>query len=153
MTHTATLARHDAFTESLRAADRVIGDEHATPQALQIIEAIKRLRDEKPARVASLNPVDYLTKVQEAARAEWLTKKAMFENQGDPDPIGPNYDATASIDTPLGCLTITTWRTRWNGDRIAWASEYSLSGEVITVAEIKAAGLAQRPTTRTRRKK
>lgn len=146
MTHAARLARHDAFTDALRAADRVIGNEHATPQALQIIEAIKRLRDEKPARVASLNQVDYLTKVQEAARAAWM------ERHGG-DVFGPEHDATASVETPLGQLSITTWRTRWNGERIAWASEYSLAGEPITVAEIKAAGLAQRPTTRNRRRK
>lgn len=153
MTHTARLARQDAFTEALRAADRVIGDEHATPQALQIIEAIKRLRDERPARVASLNPVDYLTKVQEAARAAWVGEHGTTASGLTIITTGPEHDASASIDTPLGRLTITTWRTRWNGERIAWASEYSLAGEAITVAEIKAAGLAQRPTTRNRRRK
>lgn len=149
MSHTAKLAREDAFTDALRVTDEAIGDEQPTPQALRIIEALKRLRDAQPARVPGLERVDYLAQVQDAARSRWAL-------DWDQENIGPAHDATAGVDTPLGRLSATVWRERWNGyrgERIAWASEYSLEGEPITIAEIKAAGLAQKPTSRNRRKK
>lgn len=138
MSHTARIARHDALTDALREADRIIGDRHASAMALQIIDAIKRLRDEKPARVALLEPVDYLTRVQEAAQAS-------------ADPA--TRVGAAKVETPIGILTATTWRATWRGkrgEREVWRSDYSLDGEPITIAEIKEAGLAQRPTTRRR---
>lgn len=141
MNVTTRLARHDALTDALREADRIIGSRHASAMALQIIDAIKRLRDEKPARVALLEPVDYLTRVQEAA-------------QTAADPA--TRVGAAKIETPIGILTATTWRTTWRGkrgEREVWRSEYGLDGAPITIAEIKAAGLAQRPTKRRRRVK
>lgn len=137
MSHTARLARHDALTDALREADRVIGNRHASAMALQIIDAIKRLRDEKPARAALLEPVDYLSRVQEQARAAV-------------DVTGIGY---ASVETPIGILTATTWRTTWRGkrgEREVWRSDYVLNREPITIAEIKEAGLAQRPRSRRR---
>lgn len=149
MNHTARLAREDAITDALRAVNAALGDDVPTDQAFRIIDAIKRLRAGQPARVTSTERRDYMAEVQEAARALWAMKHAN-------DGVGPSMDATAGIDTPLGRLRVTTWRRSWTGERgerIAWASEYYLSEEPITVAEIKAAGLAQRPTTRQRRRK
>jgi hypothetical protein len=154
MNHAAKLAREDALTEALRATDAAIGDEQPTDQALRIIEALKRLRSDGKARVPGLDRRDYLAEVQDAARLAWS-----MQHGGKPAalPTGPGHDAVAGIDTPLGRLKMVTWRRPWNGnlrgERIAWAGEYYLDDEPITVAEIKAAGLAQRPTTRNRQRK
>lgn len=148
MTMTARLAREDAITDALRAVNAALGDDVPTDQAFRIIDAIKRLRDGEPARVTSTDRRDYMAEAQYAARALWAKKHAN-------DGFGQNMDATAGVDTPLGRLRVTTWRRLWlggRGERIAWASEYYLNDEPITVAEIKAAGLAMRPTTRRRRK-
>lgn len=147
MTQATRLAREDAFTDALRATDAAIGDEQPAPQALRIIAAIKRLRDDKPARVTSLTRVDYLDRVQTAARAAYRAAHGLGDH-------GSDHDGVAGIDTPLGRLKAIVWRRQWkggkHGDRIAWAGEYYLNDEPITVAEIKASGLAQRPTTRNR---
>lgn len=158
MNHTAKLARHDALTEAIRETDAAIGDEQPTEQALRILAAIKRLRDSQPVKVESTARVDYLSKVQKEARNEWQTKREVFAAFFDDntEAFGPEHDATAGIDTPLGRLVATVWRQRWagkRGERITWAGSYMLDGEPITVAEIRAAGLAQRPTTRNRKKK
>lgn len=152
MSHTARLAREDAITDALRAINVALGDDVPTEQAFRIIDAIKRLRDGEPARVTSLDRRDYMAEVQEAARAAWVSSHG--GQHGNIVALGA--DAVAGIDTPLGRLRVTTWRRTWageRGERIAWASEYYLNDEPITVAEIKAAGLAQRPTTRQRRRK
>jgi len=144
MSHAYRIARDDALRDALRAADAVIGDHPATAQARQIIEAIKRLRDGKPVRVDRLEPIDYLTRLQEQAHAAWM-------RQHSSDKTGILHDATATVDTPLGQLQLTAWRTEWQGGRKAWAGEYALNSEPITIAEIRAAGLAQRATTRARK--
>lgn len=150
MTHTARLAREDAITEALRAADAAIGAEQPTSQAMRIIDAIKRLRADG-VRVNSTERVDYLGHVQQAAKTAWINT---HDPTNKPGPEGA--DASAGVDTPLGRLVCTTWRKRWQGgrgERVAWASEYTLADKAITVAEIRAAGLAQRPTTRRRQSK
>lgn len=142
MKHSDLTARYDALTDAIRVATDCIGDKNAQPQALAIIQALKRLRDDKPARVSSLNPVDYLEKAQTEARG-----KARFGAGNQPT------QAIGGVDTPLGRLICTTWRTVWKGGKEAWRSEYTLAGNPITVREIRDAGLAQRPTTRNRQKK
>lgn len=163
MTQAARMAREDAIRDALRAINDAIGDEPPTPQAFRIIEAVKDLRANAPVRVPIIHrkkhdgigaPVDYLDRVQQAARDAWT--KAHGGQHGNVVVTGPGADASAGIDTPLGRLTATTYRKKWtgkNGERIAWMTEYSLNGEPISIAEIKQAGLAQRPTTRNRQKK
>ena len=150
MTPAARLAREDTITEALRVANDAIGDDVPTAQALRIIAALKRMRSDKPVRVIGGTGIDYLSRVQELARAAWLKTHST-------DSIGPEHDAAAGIDTPIGRLRMTTWRQVWEskrrGRRIAWAGEYSLDDEPITIAEIRAMGLAQRPTTRLRKKR
>lgn len=143
---TAALTREETLTDALRAANDAIGDEVPDDQAFRIIAAIKALLVASPARVASLVRVDYLRTLQMRAHAAWM-------NQYRGDEIGPEYDAVAGIDTPLGRLKMVTWRRTWRGGRIAWASEYDIAGEPISIAEIRAVGLAQRPTTRKRKTK
>lgn len=145
MTVTARLAREDTITDALRVADTAIGNEPPTAQALRILAALKLLRSSDPVKVAQLARVNYMARVQMDVRASWLHLHSIRET-------GPAHDATAGIDTPIGRLKIVTWRRRWRGDRTAWASEYYLDDGPITVAEITAAGLAQRPTTRQRRR-
>lgn len=141
MNVTASIARDDAITEALRAATDALGDDEPTQQALQIIAAIKRLRS--PVRVTGSERVDYLERVQQAVRAQWHgTRKA--------DEIGPVFAAVAGADTPIGRLKAVTWRTTWRTGRVAWMTEYYLNNDPITLAEIRAAGLAQRPTLRRR---
>lgn len=150
MTHAARLARDEAITDALRVAAEAIKDEQLGDQAARIIEALKRLRSGRLVRVATLDRVDYLERVQRAARAAWLDEYngALGLTEAD--------NTTAGVDTPIGRLRIVTWQRRWTGsrgERTAWASEYYLNEEPIAIAEIRAAGLAQRPTTRKRRKK
>ncbi|MDX8537045.1 hypothetical protein RFM23_05335 [Mesorhizobium abyssinicae] len=148
MNATARLAREDAITEALRVVNDAIGDEVPSAQAFRIIDAIKRLRDGQPVRVTSGERRDYLSEGQEAARVAWNKTHSQ-------DATGPEYDALIGIDTPLGRLRVTTWRRPWSGERgerIAWASEYYLNDLPITVAEIRACGLAQRPTSRNRKR-
>jgi hypothetical protein len=144
--HAARLAREDAITEALRAINDALGDAEPTAQAFAIIDAIKRLRDGQPVRVTSTDRRDYMAEAQARARAEW---------QRSQPATSPTHDATAGIDTPLGRLRVTTWRRLWRGEkgeRVAWASEYYLNDLPITVAEIRACGLAQRPTSRNRKR-
>lgn len=148
MNHAAKITRDDTITDALRAINDAIGNEEPTDQAFRIIAAVKRLRDDK-VRVASAG-VDYLERVQQAARDAWRA-----ENAGE--TVGPSHAATAGVDTPIGRLICTTWRAVWTGskrgERIAWCSEYMLDDAPISISEIKDAGLAQRPTTRNRKKK
>jgi len=142
---TAALARDEAITDALRVANDAIGDDEPTAQALKIIAAIKRLRAADPVKIAALSRVNYLAQLQREAQTMW-------NGHYDDGAHGPAHDVIAGIDTPLGRFRCTTWRRRWSTGRIAWASEYYLNDQPITIAEIEAAGLAQRPTTRQRRK-
>jgi hypothetical protein len=74
--------------------------------------------------------IDYVERVQVKARA------------------AGNAGGSASVKTPIGELTCMTWIDA--GKR---QSEYTLAGSRISVREMKALGLAQRPTTRNRRPK
>ena len=142
MSHAAKLARDEALVEALRATADAIGDEDPTSQAARIIRAIQALRDGS-VRVPGSDRIDYLERVQIAAKRAW-------HREHPANATGPEYDARAAVDTPIGPLGTLTWRRRWSDGRIAWASEYYLNDEPITLAEIKAAGLARRPTTRNR---
>lgn len=147
MNHANKIAREDFIAEALRAVDSAIGEDQPTAQALRIIEALKRLRAEKAVRITSEQPIDYLTMLQDKARAAWAATHAA-------DCVGPLYDIATGVDTPIGRLRIITWRTPWRGrrgSRLAWATEYYLDDAPITLAEIRLAGLAQRPTTRQRK--
>jgi len=149
MNHGQKIAREDAIADCLRAANEALGDAEPDDQAIAIMQAIAALRSDQPVAIPRLQPVDYLERVQEAARALWAMKHAN-------DGVGPGMDAVAGVDTPLGRLKAVTWKRVWTGkkgQRVIWASEYYLNDELISIAEIRAAGLAQRPTTRPRRKK
>ena len=145
MNLTTALAREAAIADALRAIDEAIGEEAPGEQAFRIVAAIKALRADSAPHVASLERVDYLETLQRSARATWNSRYAAGS-------IGPDFDAVAGLDTPLGRLKMVTWRRAWRGGRIAWASEYYLDDDPVSIAEIRAAGLAQRPTTRKRRK-
>lgn len=154
MTHAARIARDDTITEALRAVNTAIGDEEPTDQAFRIIAAVKAMRSDAPPRITSLARVDYLGKVQQEAQRAWTEKHATAGSARVVVIVtGQDHDAIAGIETPLGRLKCTTWRRQWRDGRIAWASEYSLNDEPITIAEIRDAGLARRPTTRNRQKK
>lgn len=147
MTLARAIAREEAITDALRAADAAIGSELPTQQALRIIAALKRLRPASLPKVIAGSGVDYLERVQRLARQAWSTLY-------DPDAIGPQHDATAAVQTPIGILRAVVWRTEWQGQKrrqVAWRAEYYLDDAPVTVREIRQAGLAQRPTSRNRR--
>jgi len=87
-------------------------------------------------RVEGGERIDYLAMVQRKARDEWRSGGGFDE-----------VDGAAVVTTPIGRLSC---EARFGDD--GWASTYYLNGERIAVREIKALGLAQRPTTRNRRK-
>ena len=148
MSHAAKLARDETITEALRAANDALGDEEPTNQAFRVIAAIKALRHDG-VRVTGSERIDYLERVQKAVQRAWLD-----EYDGAVGVVGdPKHDAIAGIDTPIGRLKAITFRRQWKGGRIAWATEYYLDDQPITIREIRAAGLAQRPTTRNRQKR
>lgn len=89
-------------------------------------------------RVEGGERIDYLAMVQRNARASWRGGGG-FEGVG----------SVATVKTPIGPLMCEACFT---AER-KWLSTYYLNGERIAVREIKALGLAQRPTTRNRRKK
>lgn len=89
-------------------------------------------------RVEGGERIDYLAMVQRQARAAW-------RSEGGFDGVG----SVATVKTPLGPMMCEACFT----SEKTWQSTYYLNGERIAVREIKALGLAQRPTTRNRRKK
>lgn len=150
MKHIEKIAREAAFTEALQIIADTVGKENdPEPQTIRIIAAIKHARDTEIATVKGTSRIDYLERLQRQARTAWHTKH-------EAGTIGEEHDAVATVETPLGTLSVTVWRTRWTGargEREAWRGEYYLAGSPITVAEIRAAGLARRPTQRFRVKK
>lgn len=142
------IIRERAIAECISAIHPLMGED-AGPDAYAMLEKLKALRDEAQATVAGGNPVDYLEMVQLRARKKHIASI-------DPDKIGREHSATEAVDTPLGELRCMTWKRPWVGDkrpRITWASEYTLAGDFVSVREIKAAGLAARPTSRNRQKR
>ena len=149
MTQGEKIARYNALTDALRVGAEAVEDAQDHPGVTAIFEAIKRLRDAEPAVATNADRVDYMARVQQLARS------AYREAHGNlPARYGVEVDATASVDTPLGRLRLTTWERQVygkRGKRRQWAGEYSLDDAPITVAEIRAANLAPRPTTRNRK--
>lgn len=140
------IARETLLKALLRDIDALIETE-PTDRELAIIALIKGMRDDAAARVMA-ERVDYLDRVQKAAHRAWIEAHANFENR-----TGPEFDGIAGVDTPLGRLKAITYRRPWKGGRIAWATEYYLDDQPVTIREIRAAGLAQRPTSRNRQRR
>ncbi len=148
MKHAEKIIREQTLTEAIRELHPLMGEE-PSPESFAMLERLKDMREAATATVASSSPVDYLEQVQGKARRAHLVKHAV-------DKIGRAHSASASVDTPLGKLECMTWKRPWEGEkraRVTWASEYQLAGEFISVREIKAAGLAARPTTRNRQRR
>jgi hypothetical protein len=147
MTYKHRIMRQEALTEAIQIVNEAIGDEAPHRQSLRVLAALRVARDRGFVRVPWSDRIDYLERLQTAARAAWLSRWP--ENAA-----GPEYDAMASVSTPIGTLSAVIWRAPKNGgSRVTWSSEYDLAGDPITISEIRAAGLAQRPTSRNRNKK
>lgn len=167
------IAREDALTDALRAANLALGDHEPDDQALRIIEAIKRLRAGWPTKVVSLERIDYAERARNAARAAWTELHSVTRVQLSAVDGATSYNvyrsdgagihligttsgeatASATVETPLGRLTAVASRQTWAGGREAWHTLYKLDGRPITLTEMRAACLMQRPTTRNRQKK
>ncbi len=146
MKHGEKIIRYEMATEILRRIDEAIGDEQPTDQALRILATVKAFRSDLPF-VPHSEPVDYLERVQVAVQRAWATVHK------DPKLTGIEHDAIAGVDTPIGRLKAITYRRLWKTGRVAWATEYYLNDQPITIAEIRLSGLARRPTTRRRQKR
>lgn len=141
------LVREQVVTELLRGISGILGEEPPTLRELRIIAAVKSLRDEAVTRVL-VERVDYLEMVQKASHRAW------WAAHGHATIItGPEHDAIAGVDTPLGRLKAITYRRQWKTGRTAWVTEYYLEDQPITIRDIRAAGLAQRPTMRNRQRR
>lgn len=136
------LAIDDWIVNALRGIDATLGDEPPGKQAMAIIRYLKELRDGNQIRNPEPHRVDYLEQAQNRAREDFGMRR--------------DGSGTGHVDTPLGRLSCETWRKTWTGTRgtrEVWESEYYLNADPITVAEIRAAGLARRPHIRNRQKK
>lgn len=142
------VARENTLREVLRGIDETLGDARPTAQALAILDTVRSMIAGRRCINYEARPVDYMERVQIEARNAWSNAATK---------AGPNAaKGTAEIATPLGLLRATTWRRPWQGkrgERVAWATVYYLDDEPVSVAEIKAAGLARRPSTRNRQKR
>lgn len=132
---THPLMMEDARREGMRYARSALVQATAgitDPESVSILsKAFAEVNREISAlrgRIEGCERIDYLERVQLRSRGE--------------------AGGIATENTPLGPLMCEA--TLIDGE---WASEYYLNGERIAVREIKALGLAQRPTTRNRRKK
>lgn len=108
---------------------------------LAVLSRAFRAVSEEIAAVTGIVPaghrVDYLAIVQEKVR------QAL-------DASGVEGGESATVQTPIGLLWCWTYPC-WVGPKRR--SEYKLNGERVTVKQIIALGLAQRPTSRERKKK
>lgn len=141
--HPATV--EDAYRRGLKDARSIMVEataEITDPASLSVLSKAFSMLNREIAgvtgRVEGGERIDYLAMVQRQARAAWRGGLAGSADAG----------AAATVKTPLGPLMCEARMTAEG-----WFSEYYLNGERIAVREIKALGLAQRPTTRNRRKK
>lgn len=137
----------DAFRAGLEAARSIMLNETAEiadPEACRILTLafiqLNREIDHHAGRIVSGDRIDYLERVQLKARQAWVDGRMSQTTK----------TAVASTETPLGALICETWM---EAGKDRWQSTYTLAGEQITVRQIKALGLAQRPTTRERKPK
>lgn len=140
VTHPAiSEASYRSGMEHARKVMAEVTAEIINPDACRILTiAFSRLNDEinrYAGKIVTGDRIDYLERVQLEARQGWLVKRS--------------GDGCGSTRTPLGVLSCRTWM---EAGKDRWQSLYMLAGEPITVREIKALGLAQRPTTRDRKK-
>lgn len=148
-THAYKIARDETIQEVIRTLDAALSYVERDEEDIRrnVFATLKGMREGLPVVVRTLNRIDYLEKVQTEARAEHARSR--------PSDNAKEYTASAVVETPIGKLGIITWQRTWRGargERTAWASEYTLNGEPITLDEIRKAGLNQRPTTRNRTK-
>jgi len=136
MKHPTTLqAEYRRGMEAARSVMTVETAEITDPEALAILArafaALNREISQVKGKVVGGDRIDYLQIAQIRARA------------------AGNAGGSASVRTPLGDLVCMTWLA----DGVRRTSQYTLAGEEITVREIKALGLSQRPTSRNRKRK
>ncbi len=134
---TVERAAYQRGMEAARSAMVLATADVTEPAFLAVLSIAFRAVSEEIARVNGVVPaghrVDYLSMVQEAAR----------QNADEETGVGGALQMT-----PIGKLFCGTEK---RGD--SWRSWYKLNGERVTVRQIKALGLAQRPTTRVRKRK
>lgn len=150
MTRASELTRDNAIRECLAAINVTIGEDAVHAQTMKVLRAIRALKSDAPMKIAGT--VDYVSMVQEQARAVWLKKYTAAD-------FGSDLVTYGSVETPLGVLVLTTWRQAYhgaNGRRVVWAGEYKLNDDhfssPVTLKELKEMGLSPKPTTRRRRK-
>lgn len=144
VTHPAiSEASYRSGMEHARKVMAEVTAEIINPDACRILTiAFSRLNDEinrYAGKIVTGDRIDYLEQVQLKARQAWVDGRMSQTTKA----------AVASVPTPLGALLCETWM---EAGKDRWQSLYMLAGEPITVREIKALGLAQRPTTRERKK-
>lgn len=142
-------ARDIIIREVLRVVDKEM-TWTPTAREISIVQAITSMLRDQPPRVIG-NRVDYLSMVQARSREAWV---AEFGDgiSDEPIPEKPRL-ASAGIETPIGLFRAVTRRKAWKSGRPTWATEYYLDDVPMTIADIKAAGLAQRQTTRNRQRR
>lgn len=136
-----TPAERAAYQRGMEAARSIMVAETVAivdAHGLAVLSLAFRAVSEGIAKVAGVVPaghrVDYLAMVQEGARQAAIQP-------------GTNVGYSERI-TPIGTISCSTGL--WEG---RWTSVYRLNGQRVTVRQIIDLGLAQRPTSRERKKK
>jgi hypothetical protein len=138
-----TPAERAAYQRGMEVARSIMVVETAPisdAHGLAVLSLAFRAVNEEIAKVAGVVPaghrVDYLALVQAKARQVL-------------DASGVSGGEVATVQTPIGVLSC------WTYPVLGWKyrSEYKLNGQRVTVRQIVALGLAQRPTSRERKRK
>lgn len=158
MTVADRIAYQQGVEDAIRAAGEAVEGytraEDGSISYAAITDMFAAMRRRLPAKAAYIKmsePIDYFAQLKSVAHRAW------FEKHGHGTKLsGVEHDAVAGVDTPLGRLKAIVWRRPWagkRGERLCWAAEYYLDDEPVTIAEITAAGLADKKFRRNRGKR
>jgi len=122
VTPATRLTRHDTITEAITVISNIQGD---GPTLRAVLAALKAMQIKTSIRRLD-PPFDYAGQAQAEARAR---------------------RGKATIETPLGTLRHTAIIVPWSssgGTRTAWRGIWTLDGEDVTYAYLRAVGLVKK---------
>lgn len=137
------LAREEGIIDARRVVLEIISEEGFDGTYMRrIVKAMREVQD--PCLVLTIEArerVDWMTLSQRLAQQKYRKDHGI-------SCIGFEYLTAAAVMTPAGPLRCETYRQEWKGPlitRVAWFSEFFLDEVYATRADLKRAGLADRP--------